>query len=160
MSDLPSPNLPRPIVAPALADASAQSAFGALSRVFGQQAFDCLSQLRICVVGVGGVGSWAAESLARTGVGHITMIDHDDISTSNINRQLHALSSTIDTSKVATMRTRMLEINPSADIVAEDDFLAEKNLSHYLNRDFDAVIDAIDNIRFKVAMIALSLIHI
>ena len=150
MSDLP-PQNPRD---GALADASAPSAFGALSRVFGQQAFDCLSQLRICVVGVGGVGSWAAEALARTGVGHITMIDHDDISTSNINRQLHALHSTIDMSKVDTMRTRLLQINPSASVVAEDDFLAEKNLSHYLDREFDVVIDAIDNIRFKAAMIA------
>ena len=110
--------------------------------------------LRICVVGIGGVGSWAAESLARTGVGHITIIDHDDIAISNINRQLHALHDTVDQSKVLTMQTRLLQINPSCDVRAEDDFLAEKNLSHYLNREFDAVIDAIDSIRFKAAMIA------
>ncbi|MFK8082404.1 MAG: tRNA cyclic N6-threonylcarbamoyladenosine(37) synthase TcdA [Granulosicoccus sp.] len=135
-------------------DTSRDSAFGALARVYGQQAFEGLSQLRICVVGIGGVGSWAVEALARTGVGHITMIDHDDISTSNINRQLHALHSTVETSKVATMRERLLLINPAAQIIAEDDFLAEKNLSTYLDRDFDVVIDAIDNIRFKAAMIA------
>ena len=134
--------------------AAHSDAFGALARLYGQQAFDCLSQLRICVVGIGGVGSWAAEALARTGVGHITMIDHDDISTSNINRQLHALHSTVNESKVATMCERLLQINPQAQIVAEDDFLVEKNLSHYLDRDYDAVIDAIDNIRFKAAMIA------
>lgn len=134
--------------------ASHDSAFGALARVYGQQAFDCLSRLRICVVGVGGVGSWAAEALARTGVGHITMIDHDDISTSNINRQLHALHSTVDQSKVEVMRQRLLQINPAADVRAEDDFLAEKNLSRYLDKDYDAVIDAIDSIRFKAAMIA------
>lgn len=136
------------------ASAAHGDAFGALARVYGQQAFDCLPQLRICVVGIGGVGSWAAEALARTGVGHITMIDHDDISTSNINRQLHALHSTVDESKVATMRERLMQINPQAQIVAEDDFLAEKNLPHYLDRNYDAVIDAIDNIRFKAAMIA------
>ena len=110
--------------------------------------------LRICVVGIGGVGSWAAEALARTGIGHITMIDHDDVSASNINRQLHALHDTVNQSKVLTMQSRMLAINPACDVCAEDDFLAEKNLAHYLNRDFDAVIDAIDNIRFKAAMIA------
>ncbi len=130
------------------------TAFGALARVYGRQAYDCLSQLRICVVGIGGVGSWAVESLARTGVGHITMIDHDDVSTSNVNRQLHAMHNTVGESKVNTMRERMLLINPHADINAEDDFLAQKNLSHYLDRNFDAVIDAIDNIRFKAAMIA------
>ncbi len=128
--------------------------FGSLARVYGQQAFDQLPRLRICVVGIGGVGSWAAEALARTGVGHITMIDHDDVSTSNINRQLHALHTTVDRPKVEIMRERMLLINPDAEIVAEDDFLAEKNLAHYLERDFDVVIDAIDNIRFKVAAIA------
>lgn len=138
----------------ALKSGLTHQAFGALSRIYGQQAFEFLSQLRVCVVGLGGVGSWAAESLARTGVGHITMIDHDDIATSNINRQLHALQSTVNESKVVTMGDRLRLINPQADIAAEDDFLAEKNLSHYLDRDFDVVIDAIDNIRFKAAMIA------
>ncbi len=133
---------------------SRDEAFGSLARVYGRQGFDELPQLRICVVGIGGVGSWAVEALARTGVGHITMIDHDDVSTSNINRQLHALHTTVNKSKVEIMRERLLLINPTADIVAEDDFLAEKNLAHYLERDFDVVIDAIDNIRFKVAAIA------
>ncbi len=128
-------------------------AFGALTRVYGSRAYACLSQLRVCVVGIGGVGSWAVESLVRTGVGHITMIDHDDVSASNVNRQLHAMRNTVGESKVETMRDRMQLINPEADIQAEDDFLAQKNLAHYLNRDFDAVIDAIDNIRFKAAMI-------
>ncbi len=129
-------------------------AFGALSRVFGQTAYRFLPQLRFCVVGIGGVGSWAAESLVRTGAGHVTMIDHDDIAISNVNRQLHALHATVDQSKVLTMQARLQQINPACDVCAEDDFLAEKNLEHYLDRDFDAVIDAIDNIRFKAAMIA------
>ncbi|NND92452.1 MAG: tRNA cyclic N6-threonylcarbamoyladenosine(37) synthase TcdA [Granulosicoccus sp.] len=129
-------------------------AFGALSRVYGRQAYQCLAHLRICVVGIGGVGSWAVEALARTGVGHISMIDHDDVSISNINRQLHALHSTLDKPKVAVMGERVRAINPLCDVVAEDDFLAERNLETYLERDFDAVIDAIDSIRFKAAMIA------
>lgn len=129
-------------------------AFDALPRVFGQRAYRALPELRICVVGIGGVGSWTVEALARTGVGHITMIDHDDVSASNINRQLHALHCTLDEPKVQVMRDRALQINPSLDIRAEDDFLAEKNLEDYLNRDFDVVVDAIDSIRFKAAMIA------
>ena len=133
---------------------SPDPAFGALSRVFGQEACEHLSRLRMCVVGIGGVGSWAVEALARTGVGHITMIDHDDVSTSNINRQLHALHSTVGQSKVEVMQERIHAINPRCDVAAEDDFLAEKNLETYLTRDFDGVIDAIDNIRFKAAMIA------
>jgi len=133
---------------------SQELSFGALARLYGRKTYECLSTLRICVVGIGGVGSWSVEALARTGVGHITMIDHDDVAASNINRQLHALHATIDQSKVATMRQRLLEINPAADIQAQDDFLVEKNLEHYLDRDFDVVIDAIDNIRFKAAMIA------
>lgn len=128
--------------------------FRALSRVYGQKAYDQLSQLRLCVVGIGGVGSWTVESLVRTGVGHVTMIDHDDIDQSNINRQLHALSITVGESKVEAMKQRMALINPLCDVQAEDDFLAEKNLEHYLSRDFDMVVDAIDNIRFKAAMIA------
>lgn len=129
-------------------------AFAALTRVYGQQVYQNLSRLRICVVGIGGVGSWAVEALARTGVGHITMIDHDDVSISNINRQLHALHSTLECSKVTTMKARLLDINPTCDVHAEDDFLVENNLSDYLDREFDVVIDAIDSIRFKAAMIA------
>ncbi|MBX2883721.1 MAG: tRNA cyclic N6-threonylcarbamoyladenosine(37) synthase TcdA [Granulosicoccus sp.] len=135
------------------ADLVAES-WSALSRVYGQQADQTLRELRVCVVGVGGVGSWAVEALARTGVGHITIIDHDDVAASNINRQLHALHDTIDLPKVQVMRDRVLQINPLADVCAEDDFLAEKNLEYHLNRSFDCVIDAIDSIRFKAAMIA------
>ncbi len=129
------------------------SSFSSLSRLYGANDYALLQQLRICVVGIGGVGSWTVEALARTGIGHITMIDHDDVTPGNLNRQLHALQSTIGQSKVELMKTRVLEINPDCDIVAEDDFLAEKNLFDYLLRDFDMVIDAIDSIRFKAALI-------
>lgn len=137
-----------------MSSALPDQSFKALSRVYGQKAYAELSQLRICVVGIGGVGSWTVESLVRTGVGHVTMIDHDDIDQSNINRQLHALTATVGQSKVVAMQERMALINPSCEVRAEDDFLVEKNLEHYLSRDFDMVIDAIDNIRFKAAMIA------
>lgn len=129
------------------------SAFAALPRVFGQQACDHLAQMRICVVGMGGVGSWAVESLARTGVGHLTIIDHDDVTTSNINRQLHALNNTVGESKVTLMQQRVLNINADCEVNAVDDFLAETNLTNFLDQQFDVVIDGIDSIRFKAAMI-------
>jgi len=125
----------------------------ALQRVYGDASVQHLPELRIAVVGVGGVGSWAVEALARTGVGHLTLIDHDDVTVSNINRQIPALDSTVGQAKVAVLKDRIRDINPSCDVAAEEDFLVEKNLEHYLMRDFDMVIDAIDNIRFKAAMI-------
>jgi len=125
----------------------------ALQRVYGNAGIELLPKLRIAVVGVGGVGSWAVEALARTGVGHLTLIDHDDVTVSNINRQLPALDSTVGLAKVQVLKSRIADINPECDVAAEEDFLAEKNLEHYLERNFDMVIDAIDSIRFKAAMI-------
>lgn len=137
-----------------IVDDQHQASFGALARVFGSEGYSLLPQLRFCVVGLGGVGSWAAESLVRTGIGHLTMIDHDDIAVSNINRQLHARHGTISGSKVEVMKERLADIHPTCDVQAEDDFLVENNLEDYLDQEFDVVIDAIDNIRFKAAMIA------
>jgi len=129
------------------------TAFSALPRVYGTEACSRLARLRICVVGMGGVGSWTVEALARTGVGHITIIDHDDVTEGNINRQIHALTNTIGESKVELMRERVAQINPQCDLNPIDDFLAESNLSRYIDQQFDVVIDAIDSIRFKAALI-------
>ena len=129
------------------------TAFAALPRVYGTDACERLRKLRICVVGMGGVGSWTVEALARTGVGHLTIIDHDDVTEGNINRQIHALSSTVGESKVDLMHQRVRLINAECDVNAVDDFLAEKNLPTYLDQNFDVVIDAIDSIRFKASMI-------
>lgn len=127
--------------------------FGAMAKVYGDAAAALLPQLHICVVGIGGVGSWSVEALARAGVGHITIIDPDDIAESNTNRQLHALSSTLEQSKVEVMRSRVLEINPDCHCHAIDDMLVENNLEKYISTEFDYVIDAIDSIRFKAALI-------
>lgn len=127
--------------------------FGGIARLYGQQAFWTLKQTHICVIGIGGVGSWAAESLARTGIGQITLIDHDDIAESNINRQIHSLSSTIDQSKVETMAQRILQINPDCKVNLIDDFITESNCQKYLDNNYDFVIDAIDSIKFKCAII-------
>lgn len=124
-----------------------------MAKVYGDAAAAMLPQLHICVVGIGGVGSWSVEALARAGVGHITIIDPDDLAESNINRQLHALSSTLEQSKVDVMRRRVLDINPDCQCHAIDDMLVENNLAKYISTDFDYVIDAIDSIRFKAALI-------
>ena len=127
--------------------------FGGISRLYGQRAYNIIQNAHICVIGIGGVGSWAAESLARTGVGHITLIDHDDIAESNINRQIHSLSTTINKSKVATMAERIQQINPDCKVTIIDDFITESNCKKYLSKEFSFVIDAIDSIKFKCAII-------
>lgn len=127
--------------------------FDGIARLYGQQAFNILRNSHFCVIGIGGVGSWAAESLARTGIGEITLIDHDDIATSNINRQIHSLSNTIDQSKVEIMAERIEQINPECKVNIIDDFITETNCQKHLQNNYDYVIDAIDSIKFKCAII-------
>ncbi len=127
--------------------------FGGIQRLYGKTRAQWIPQLHICVIGIGGVGSWAAEALARSGVGHITLIDHDDIALSNINRQIHTLDSTLEQSKVLTMKERILQINPNCQCHAIDDLLTENNLRKYIITDYDFVIDAIDSVRQKSALI-------
>ena len=109
----------------------------------------------VCVVGIGGVGSWAAEALARTGIGKLTLIDFDTISVSNINRQVHALDQTVDKKKFEVMKARCLQIHPTLDCVTVDDYLRMENLQEWLGPEqaYDYVIDAIDSISVKAAMI-------
>ncbi|MDH5516721.1 MAG: tRNA cyclic N6-threonylcarbamoyladenosine(37) synthase TcdA [Gammaproteobacteria bacterium] len=127
--------------------------FGGIRRLYGDKGAEIIRGLHVCVVGIGGVGSWAIEALARSGVNTITLIDHDDICETNINRQLHALTETLGLSKVDVMAERIKAINPDCQVHAVDDFITETTLEKYLNLSFDYVIDAIDSIRFKAAMI-------
>ncbi|MDH5633804.1 MAG: tRNA cyclic N6-threonylcarbamoyladenosine(37) synthase TcdA [Gammaproteobacteria bacterium] len=128
--------------------------FGGISRLYGRQAFELLPDIHICIVGIGGVGSWAAEVLARTGVGSITLIDMDEVCDTNVNRQVHALNGTIGKKKVEVMAERIRAINPSCQCQAIVDFITVKTLPEYINGGFDYVIDAIDSIKFKSMMIA------
>lgn len=130
-----------------------ENRFGGIARLYGQQAFHKLQQSHVCVIGIGGVGSWAAESLARTGVGQLTLIDHDDIAESNINRQIHSLSNTLEQSKVEAMAQRIKQINPACQVNVIDDFITEANCKKHLDHNYDYVIDAIDSIKFKCAII-------
>ncbi|MDO4430384.1 MAG: tRNA cyclic N6-threonylcarbamoyladenosine(37) synthase TcdA [Lonepinella koalarum] len=127
--------------------------FGGIGRLYGIDSLARLRQAHICVIGIGGVGSWVVEALARSAIGKITMIDMDDICVTNINRQLHALSGTVGKLKTEAMAERVKLINPECDVQIIDDFLAIDNLAEYLDRGYDYVIDAIDNVRVKAALI-------
>ena len=128
--------------------------FGGIHRLYGAQAFERFQQAHICVVGVGGVGSWAAEALARSAVGRITLIDLDNVAESNVNRQIHALGDAFGKAKVMAMAERIRAINPRCEVTEIEDFVTPDNLDAMLGRGYDFVIDAIDNGRIKAAMIA------
>lgn len=127
--------------------------FSGIQRLYGREAFEWIQSAHFCVVGIGGVGSWAVEALARTGIGEISIIDHDDISITNTNRQIHTLVDSYGKSKVDAMAARVLAINPEARVNAIDDFLTTTNIDNYIRQDFDYVIDAIDSIRFKSELV-------
>ncbi|WP_263082006.1 tRNA cyclic N6-threonylcarbamoyladenosine(37) synthase TcdA [Endozoicomonas sp. Mp262] len=128
--------------------------FGGARRLYGYDAVEKLRKAHICVIGIGGVGSWAAEALARTAVGRITLIDLDDICVTNTNRQLHATRETIGQSKVEVMAKRIKAINPDCHCEIIEDFITPDNLAELITPAFDYVLDAIDNFRVKAALIA------
>jgi tRNA A37 threonylcarbamoyladenosine dehydratase len=128
--------------------------FSGVARLYGDAGQARLKASHVCVVGIGGVGSWCAEALARTGVGHITLIDLDMVAESNTNRQIHALDDIYGKAKVDAMAERIRRINPECSVNCIEDFVTEENLESMLDKDFDIVVDAIDQARVKVAMIA------
>ncbi|NRA82634.1 MAG: tRNA cyclic N6-threonylcarbamoyladenosine(37) synthase TcdA [Gammaproteobacteria bacterium] len=127
--------------------------FGGTKRLYGEQAVAKLLQSHVCVIGIGGVGSWAAEALARSAIGEITLIDLDDICVTNTNRQIHATVDTIGQSKVEVMAQRIKAINPDCKVNEIEDFIEPDNLAELITKDFDYVIDAIDSIKAKVALL-------
>lgn len=133
---------------------SNEQRFAGLTRLFGLDAVHTLSEASVAIVGIGGVGVWSAEALARSGIGNITLIDLDDIAISNVNRQLHAMTSTLEHSKVEVMQKRILDIHPQCNVKAIEDFVTSENVAQYINSDFDVVIDAIDSVNAKAAIIA------
>ncbi|MDU8924219.1 tRNA cyclic N6-threonylcarbamoyladenosine(37) synthase TcdA [Pasteurellaceae bacterium LIM206] len=128
--------------------------FGGIGRLYTPAGLARLRRAHICVIGIGGVGSWAVEALARSGIGKLTLIDMDDICVTNINRQLPALTGNIGKLKTEVMKERVLLINPECEITVIDDFISVENLAEYISTEFDYVIDAIDNVRVKAALIA------
>ena len=134
------------------AAADAQRRFGGLQRLYGLNGAQQIRASHVVVVGIGGVGSWAAEALARSGVGRLTLIDMDHIAPSNINRQIHALTPTIGQAKVLAMQERIASIHPSCQVIAVDDFVTPENWPGLLTHPVDAVIDACDQMSAKLAM--------
>ncbi|WP_168404918.1 tRNA cyclic N6-threonylcarbamoyladenosine(37) synthase TcdA [Erwinia amylovora] len=128
--------------------------FGGIARLYGQPALQLFADAHICVVGIGGVGSWAAEALARSGIGAITLIDMDDICISNTNRQIHALKSHVGQAKTEVMAARIRDINPECRVTCVDDFITAVNTAELLDQGFSYVIDAIDSVRPKAALLA------
>lgn len=129
--------------------------FGGLARLYGQAGAARIRRVHVVVVGVGGVGSWAVEALARSGVGHLTLIDMDHVAESNINRQVHALDGTLGQAKVQAMRERIAQINPECEVHCVEEFVQPENWPAVIGADsVDAVIDACDQVSAKTAMAA------
>ena len=128
--------------------------FAGVERLYGVGSVDTLARAHVCVIGIGGVGSWAAEALARSGVGHLTLIDADEICVSNTNRQLHALDGEYGKSKVGVIEKRLRAINPAIKIDAIERFLTTSTLDELLDRGYDVVLDACDAFRVKLEAIA------
>ena len=133
--------------------------FGGIERLFGHPHAHRIRKAHVTVVGIGGVGSWSVEALARSGVGHLTLIDLDHVSESNINRQLHALTSTLGQAKVLAMQERIALIHPECVVSTIDEFITPENAPHLLPPQTDVLIDATDQVRAKVAMAAWALTH-
>ncbi len=128
--------------------------FGGIQRLYGRDGLERLRAAHVCVVGLGGVGTWAAEALARSGIGALTLVDLDEVCVTNINRQLHALTETIGHAKVDAMARRINAINPDCRVTVEQKFFNEETAVKLLTPKFDFVIDAIDSVTNKVLLLA------
>lgn len=131
-----------------------QQRFGGIARLYGQQALPLLCNAHFAVIGIGGVGTWVAEALARTGVGTLTLIDMDDVCITNTNRQAHALQSTIGQGKTTAMAKRLHDINPELVVFEVAQFVSIDNVRELITTRFDMVIDASDSAAAKSAIIA------
>jgi tRNA A37 threonylcarbamoyladenosine dehydratase len=129
--------------------------FGGVSRLYGAPALQRFQQAHICVVGVGGVGSWVVEALARNAIGRLTLIDLDNVAESNVNRQIQALTSTVGQAKIDALAARIAQINPYCQVTLVEDFVGPDNLDRMIGAaGFDYVVDAIDSVTAKTALIA------
>lgn len=151
MSALPArtPGLPD-----ASADADLERRFGGLRRLYGDAAYRRIRGAHVAVVGVGGVGSWSAEALARSGVAALTLVDLDHVSESNVNRQVQALGSTLGMAKVEALGARIADIHPGCTVLGVEEFVDETNWPALLARPADVVVDACDDVRAKAAIAA------
>ena len=128
--------------------------FGGVARLFGRAGLDRLKAAHVCVVGVGGVGSWTVEGLARSGVGALTLIDLDDVCVTNTNRQLPALDGCVGRPKVAVLAERVARINPACRVDGLTEYFTASSAAKLLAPDFDFVVDAIDRMSNKALLVA------
>lgn len=133
--------------------------FGGVARLYGADGLTKLQASHICVIGIGGVGSWAAEALARNAVGIITLIDLDNIAESNVNRQLHAVDGAFGKAKVSAMAERIKLINPTVKVFEIEDFVTAENTNEMLSNGFDGIIDCIDDAKAKAAIASFCKSH-
>jgi tRNA threonylcarbamoyladenosine dehydratase len=134
------------------ADVDVERRFGGVSRLYGTQGLKTLQAAHVVVIGIGGVGSWSAEALARNAIGRITLIDLDNIAESNVNRQIHALEGEFGKAKVSAMRERIHAINPLCHVHEIEDFITPDNIAKLLNFNCDCVLDCVDDAKAKIAM--------
>jgi len=128
--------------------------FSGIAALYGPEGLSRLMAAHVCVIGVGGVGSWVAEALARSAVGTLTLIDMDHVAVSNTNRQLVALDSTLGMAKVRVLAERIRDINPDAEVHTIEEFVTQQQHAEFLDRGYDMVVDCIDTFRDKAAIIA------
>ncbi len=127
--------------------------FGGIQRLYGEGSLARLERSHVAVIGLGGVGSWAVESLARSGVGELTLIDLDDVCVTNVNRQIQALDGSVGRSKAGALAERVRLINPAIRVQVEESFFKASNAEEFLSRGFDHVVDAIDSINDKCLLV-------
>jgi len=137
-------------------DSAYMDRFGGVARLLGVRALQRLQQSHVAVVGIGGVGSWAVEALARSGIGRLTLIDLDDVCITNTNRQLPALEETVGRPKVDVLAERVRRINPACEVLAIGEFFTSSSAQRLLAGSFNCVIDAIDHLENKCLLIAMA----
>ncbi len=137
-------------------DSGMQAIFRRTELLLGDEAMERLSSKRVIVFGVGGVGSWCAESLIRSGIRHLTIVDSDHVCISNINRQLMATTKTVGQVKVDALKERLLSINPSAEITAIQQIFTAETAESFALDAYDYIIDAIDSLKDKALLILLA----
>jgi len=130
-----------------------ESRFGGIARLYGVKKMERIRQAKVLVIGIGGVGSWVAEAFARTGMGHMTLVDLDDLCVTNINRQIHAVNGTVGKFKVDVMKERIALINPYCEVDTKQCFFSPKNQSEIFDKSYDFVIDACDDFTNKCHLI-------
>jgi tRNA A37 threonylcarbamoyladenosine dehydratase len=130
-----------------------ETRFGGIARLYGKNGLQKLRAAHVCVVGIGGVGTWAAEAFARSGIGAITLVDLDEVCVTNINRQSHAFIETVGRAKVEVMAERIRAINPDCRVTAEQKFFNEQTAEELLAPKYNFVLDAIDDVTNKVLLL-------